>query len=116
MRAWYLALIVAFSVGGSTFAQQPEGARKQARAVRVAAGSIVIDGRLEEAAWSQAPAITDFVQKEPLEGATPSDTIQVVFLYDDAALYIGARMSSEHAAIQSPLGRRDDVGQSEYIR
>ena len=115
MRAWYLALIVVCSVSGSAFAQQPEGARKQARAVRVAAGTIVIDGRLEEAAWSQAPAITDFVQKEPLEGATPSDAIEVVFLYDDAALYVGARMSSKHAAIQSPLGRRDDVGQSEYI-
>ena len=37
------------------------------------------------------------------------------FAYDDTALYVGARMSSEHAPIQSPLGRRDDVGQSEYI-
>jgi hypothetical protein len=125
MRAWCLAMILAFSTSVPASAQQPgrrslgeggaENARKQARAVRVPPGTIVIDGRLNEAAWTQAPAITDFVQKEPIEGSAPSDTMQVAFLYDDTALYVGARMSSEHAPIQSPLGRRDDVAQSEFI-
>jgi hypothetical protein len=63
------------------------------------------------AAWTSrsgtAPFISDFVQKEPDEGAAPSDRMQVSFAYDGTALYVGARMSSERAAIQSPLGRRD---------
>src|SRR6266513_4708389 len=115
MRAWRLALIVAACGAAPAYAQQVEPGRKQALAVRVAPGTIVIDGRLEEDAWSRAPVINDFVQKEPDEGATPSDTMDVRFLFDDTALYVGARMSSDHVAIQSPLGRRDDVGQSEYI-
>jgi hypothetical protein len=115
MRAWRLALIVACCCGAAAHAQQPEAGRKQARAVRVSPGTIVVDGRLSEDVWRQAPPIADFVQKDPDEGAAPSDAIQVSFAYDDTALYVGARMSSDHVAIQSPLGRRDDVGQSEYI-
>jgi hypothetical protein len=107
--------MIAFCGSASAFAQQPEAGRKQARAVRVAPGTIVIDGRLDEAVWATAPFVTDFTQKEPDEGAAPSDSMQVAFAYDDTALYVAARMSSDHAAIQSPLGRRDDVGQSEYI-
>jgi hypothetical protein len=34
-------------------AQQSEPARKQARAVRVAPGSIVVDGRPDEVAWTR---------------------------------------------------------------
>ena len=115
MRAWCIGLIVAFCGAGPVLAQQPETGRKQARAVRVAAGAIVIDGRLSEEAWRTAPRISDFVQKDPNEGAMPSDGIEVSFLYDDTALYVGARMSFEHAPLQAPLGRRDDVGQSEFI-
>ena len=111
-------LCVAFVVIASdpaVCAQEPEPRRKQAMAVRVPEGTIVIDGRLDEAVWRSTVPISDFTQKEPDEGAAPSDGIQVSFAYDDTALYVGARMSSDHQAIQSPLGRRDDVGQSEYI-
>src|SRR4029453_16633276 len=96
-------------------AQVPEPGRKQAIAVRAPEGAIILDGRLDEPIWRSTPPIADFTQKEPDEGAAPSDQIQVWFAYDDTAFYVGARMSSEHASIQSPLGRRDDVGQSEFI-
>ncbi len=68
-----------------------------------------MDGRLLEAAWSRAIPITDFVQKEPMEGAPPSERTEVRFVYDDGGLYVGARMSSSQGrgAIQAPLGRRD---------
>ena len=115
MRVCCIALLVAFCGSAVALAQPSEAGRKQARAVRVAPRAIVIDGRLDEAAWATAPFVTDFTQKEPDEGAAPSDSMRVAFAYDDTALYVAARMSSDHAAIQSPLGRRDDVGQSEYI-
>src|SRR4051794_23494783 len=114
-RVWRLAIVLAVCGAARASAQQPEAGRKQARAVRVAAGTIVIDGRLDEAVWTRAIPIGDFVQKDPDEGAPPSDAIQLSFAYDDTALYVGARMASEHASIQAPLGRRDDVGQAEYI-
>ncbi len=90
--------------------------RKQATALRIANGAVRVDGRLEEDTWRAATPITDFVQKEPTEGAQPTDPMEVRFAYDDSALYIGARMvSREGRGIQAPLGRRDNVEQAEYI-
>ena len=45
----------------------------------------------------------------------PSAT-EVRFVYDDGALYVGARMFKRRArAIQAPMGRRDDGEQAEII-
>jgi uncharacterized protein DUF5916 len=115
MRRMLCAGLVVLMCDVVANAQQPEPARKQAVAIRAPDGAVVVDGRLDEPIWRTALFISDFVQKEPDEGAAPSDPIQVAFAYDDTALYVGARMSSERAPIQSPLGRRDDLGQSEYI-
>ena len=87
------------------------GGRKLARSVRVRTGAIQVDGSLDDEAWALAPAITDFTQKEPVEGAAPTEQMEVRFVYDDDALYIGARMhSADPLAIQAPLGRRDQAG------
>jgi hypothetical protein len=105
-----LGLILAFSP--VLLAQ--DRPRKQAQAVRVAEGTIRLDGRLDESAWSLASPLDDFVQKEPEEGAPPTDPIEVRFLYDDNALYVGARMFSR-TPIQAPLGRRDEGDQAEHL-
>ena len=90
--------------------------RKQATAVKVPGGSIRVDGRLDDAAWQQAKPITDFVQKEPIEGVPPTEPIDVRILYDDRAIYVGARMSRRgETPIQAPLGRRDVTDQAEYL-
>ncbi len=83
--------------------------KKRATAVRVPDGQVNVDGRLDEEAWDRAPSIIDFVQKEPVEGAPPSERTDVRFVYDSGGLYVGARMSSSQgrAGIQAPLGRRD---------
>ncbi len=53
---------------------------------------IVIDGRLDEAAWSQIEPITRFVQAEPDAGAPASEETEVRIAFDRTALYVGARM------------------------
>jgi hypothetical protein len=91
-------------------------ARKQASAVRVPAGSIQVDGRLEEAAWATVAALEDFTQKEPSQGAAPTDRRQVRIAYDEDALYVGARLyARDPKAIQAPLSRRDVGHQSEHL-
>jgi hypothetical protein len=93
---------------------RPDNGRKQARAVRVAENAIRVDGRLDEEVWRGVPPVIDFVQKEPTEGAPPSEAMEVRFAYDGSALYVGARMHST-TPIQAPLGRRDDGEQAEHI-
>jgi hypothetical protein len=92
----------------------PVEARKQASAARIEDGTIRLDGRLDEPVWAGVPAITDFVQKEPVEGAPPTDPMEVRFAYDDTALYIGARMYSRDG-VRAPLGRRDEGDQAERL-
>ena len=88
--------------------------RKRAAAVRVAEGAVRVDGRLDEAVWRQATQLAGFTQKEPVEGDPATDDLDVRFVYDSGALYVGARMTSS-APIQAPLGRRDDVEQAEHL-
>jgi hypothetical protein len=79
-------------------------------------GTIRLDGKLDDAQWSAATPISDFVQKDPVEGATPSDKMEVRFLYDDAALYVGTRVvSKDPTHIQAPVSRRDNISQAEHI-
>jgi len=85
-------------------------------AIRLNAQEMVIDGRLDEAAWQQARFVDDFTQKLPLEGGTPSDRTAIAIGYDDRAIYVAARMhASELSAIRSSLTRRDNSGSSERI-
>jgi len=80
----------------------------------VADGSIRVDGRLAEDAWRDIPPVVDFVQKEPVEGAPPTDAMEVRFAFDGDALYVGARMEST-GPLQAPLGRRDENARAESL-
>jgi hypothetical protein len=99
-------------------AQEPDPTtRKQARASRTAPGAMRLDGRLDEEAWLRAAPVTDFVQAEPVEGAPPADPMEVRFLYDDTALWIGARMrGSPGVDVKAPMTRRDEGGQADYLQ
>src|SRR5688500_4245780 len=92
-----VALLAVLTAGVSSVplaAQAPDSARNQHQAVRIDGRAPVVDGRLDDAAWAAAPVLTDLVQKEPVYGVAPSDAVEVRFLYDGDALYIGARMHS----------------------
>ena len=108
-------LFFAALVASSTFAHAQTAERKIASAIRVANGSIRVDGRLDDEIWQTATPITDFIQKEPTEGAAPTDPMEVRIAYDDDAVYVGARMFSRDGRIQAPLGRRDNTDQAEHI-
>jgi hypothetical protein len=91
-------------------------AEKVATATRLAGASIRLDGKLDEAAWLSATPITDFIQKEPVENAKPTDRLEVRFLYDDAALYVATKViTTARRTIQAPVSRRDNISQAEHI-
>ena len=71
-------------------------------------GSISLDGRPDEAAWQRATPITEFRQSQPDEGRPASLPFEVRFLFDDDALYVGARLS-QPGGIAAPLARRDQL-------
>ena len=90
---------------------------KRASAIRVADDAVRVDGHLDEPSWEQAQGLVDFVQKEPIEGAAPNERMEIRFVYDSSALYIGARMyKNPDSRIQAPMGRRDRFEQAENIQ
>ena len=52
----------------------------------------VIDGVLDDAAWEDATLITEFYQRNPVEGAVASEATEVYLTYDSNMLYVGARL------------------------
>jgi hypothetical protein len=106
MRALPAVLLLALTLSGPAPAQPPEGVGP-VRAVRLAS-PVVVDGRLDETAWQGAPAVTRFTQRDPVEGAVPSESTWVWVAFDDRALYVAARLwDSRPDSIVAQLVRRD---------
>jgi hypothetical protein len=80
----------------------------EAVAVRVNGETPVVDGRLEDGAWRYAPAITDFLQRNPIEGAAPSESTEVRFVYTDRDLFVAFRgWDRDPDKVYGRLVRRD---------
>ena len=47
-----------------------------------------VDGLLDDAVWSNAARITEFVQRQPVDGAPASEDTEVYLAYDDTSLYL----------------------------
>jgi hypothetical protein len=83
--------------------------RKSVQAVRIT-GHLHIDGKLDEAEWQLATPAVDFVQNNPLPGKPASQATEVRLLYDDAALYVGAKMyDTASDSIFRQLSKRDNT-------
>jgi hypothetical protein len=110
-------LTLAFALILPGIAHAQNGApSKTARVVRIQGPAPHIDGTLDEAAWTRAPTVTDFVQKIPNEGAEPSVATEVRLLFDDDALYIGARLRRpDPEAIRTSITRRDGESDAEVF-
>lgn len=86
---------------------------KVARATRVKRAPR-IDGRLHEGEWAQAESVGDFTQQRPRPGDPASEQTLVYVLYDDEALYVGARLlRAQPRDIVRNLSRRDGMGSAE---
>lgn len=83
---------------------------------KVENSAVVIDGHLNEEVWSQAELATGFIQTTPNDGEPATEKTEVRVLYDDAALYIGARLyESDPDNIAATLFRRDGGVYSDWF-
>ena len=81
-------------------------------------GGIDLDGRLAESIWQLAPAATAFRQAQPNQGEAATQRTEVRFTFDEAAIYVGARMydDSGAAGVRTRLARRDADISTDYIQ
>ena len=65
--------------------------RTTVRAIRLDAG-IRLDGVLDEPVYRMVPAITDFIQHVPDNGAPATERTEAWILFDDTNVYVSARL------------------------
>jgi len=101
--ALLLLCLGAFPARAATLAAPPHPPIQAARA-----SAMRCDGVLSEASWSTAPPVTALYQQNPEQGSAATMKSDFRILFDDDALYIGARLYDAHPeSIQANLGRRD---------
>lgn len=107
---WFTVLTVALL--GSPVAAVAQSQASTSSAVSTASASTVpdvavatrtdlaptIDGRPDEAEWQAAGGLTDFIQREPNDGAAASEPTEVRVLYDDDAIYVAVWAWDSRAA------------------
>ena len=77
-----------------------------------------LDGILDDKAWINAPIATDFVELRPNAGTheTHEERTEVKILYDNNAIYIGARMyETDPSKIAREFATRDQIGNADFI-
>lgn len=85
------------------------------RASRTAAAP-VLDGRDNDPVWQSAPAVGEFLEARPSEGAQPRLRTEARVAYDEHNLYVFVRAFDPHPdSIVSLLSRRDDQTASDYV-
>ena len=115
MRTASLSLAASALLTAVLGAQQISAAHQSAPVPAIGAvlrsSPVTIDGRLDEEAWRQGTPISELRQQRPTEGGPATLATEVRILYDDDALYVGARMSEPMgtAGIRAPLARRDQL-------
>ncbi|MDQ6472584.1 DUF5916 domain-containing protein [Flavobacterium sp. LHD-80] len=80
--------------------------------------SISIDGKLDEAAWENAPIATNFIMFEPDNGKAIPDgkKTEIKVLYNNDAIYIGAMMyDDEPNKILKEISQRDNFGTADIF-
>ena len=87
-------------------------------APRLADPDIRVDGRLDEAAWSEAALLTGFSQFDPTEGIPATQRTEVLLLVSDDAILFGVRaFDDDPGGVRATLGERDTFQRSDdYIQ
>lgn len=89
--------------------------KKEVGALRIDS-TIEIDGRLIEENWLKAEVATGFIQEDPYPGKKAGLESVIRVLYDDDAIYIGARLhDSEPDRILRELTERNDIGNADHF-
>jgi len=94
------------TAGPALVPNPPRGRAAIAHAVRIHTRP-VIDGVLDEPFWAEIEPISDFVQRDPVDGGVPSERTEVRIAYDEDFLYFGMNMyDSDPSLIRANILQR----------
>ena len=76
----------------------------------------VIDGNLDEPAWSQAARLTGFSQFSPQDGIPATDSTEVLVWYSPTAIYFGIRAYEAHGQVHATHADRDKIATDDNVQ
>ena len=98
----------------SAWAQAPEAPPGTTLHAGRASAPISVDGRLDEPDWQRAPVAGGFRQRDPDQGQPATEPTELRLLFDDHALYVGARLADDAPdRVVRQLSRRDAVAEAD---
>ncbi|MCA0366277.1 MAG: carbohydrate binding family 9 domain-containing protein [Bacteroidetes bacterium] len=107
-------LILAMQLGYALFAQISPKVLDARRTNK----KVVVDGKLNESAWSDASMLDDFTEFRPVIGRKerPEIRTEAFLMYDDEGIYFGGTCyESTPDSISKELTGRDGFGANDYI-
>jgi hypothetical protein len=91
--------------------------RATVRAQRLAA-PLALDGRLDEPYYTNYPAVSDFIQAEPQEGAPATEKTEVWVFFDERYVYVAGRCwesDPRHMVVNEMRRDGGNIGQNDNI-
>jgi len=80
-----------------------------------ATGEIRVDGVMDEASWSAATPVTDFLKYQPTDGGQAPGTTEVFFVQDERFLYIGIRVRDVDYMVRARMSQRERINADDQI-
>ena len=103
--------VYAFAAAAMGQASLEDPGQKTVQMVRTNTAPI-IDGLLDDAVWENAALVDDLHQVEPIEYAEPFEHTEIWLLYDDDAIYVGAKLydTDPESITAQNLRQNDSIG------
>ncbi len=77
----------------------------------------VIDGRLDEPAWSKATRLGGFSEYQPVDGQPASERTEVLIWFSPKALHVGViAYDSVPGSVRATVAERDNIGNDDWVR
>jgi hypothetical protein len=77
--------------------------------------TVVIDGRLDEAPWTDAAILNGFSLYQPADGRPAPDSTEVRVWYSSDAIHFGIRAYADPGTVAATLADRDRVGSDDNV-
>ena len=77
---------------------------------------IVIDGSLDDDAWSGAAVLSGFSQYKPVDGVPADDPTEVLIWYSTSAIHFGIRAYEPHGAVNATLADLDNIENDDHVQ
>jgi len=78
---------------------------------------VVIDGRLDEPAWSKATRLGGFSEYQPVDGQGASERTEVLIWYSPKALHVGIiAHDSVPGSVRATVADRDNIRNDDWVR